>query len=81
VEPHDIIALSFEETGNMCANMFDVMDSKGNHYAVMSKRAKDSFSPDNWRTLSAHYRIVASEVDIIEQIGGGSCRCMLVELF
>jgi hypothetical protein len=65
----------------MCANMFDVIDSNGNHCVVMSKRAKDHYSEKNYRTLNQNYKVVASEVNIIEDIGGGSCRCMLVELF
>ena len=30
-------------------------------------------------TLLANYRIVTTQVDLIEKVGGGSCRCMLVE--
>ena len=29
--------------------------------------------------LKSKYRMVTTEVDLIEKVGGGSCRCMLVE--
>jgi hypothetical protein len=80
-EPHGIIALNYNESSNMCANMFDVVDDNNNHCVVMSQRAKEHFTKKNWTTLNTYYKVVASEVDIIESIGGGSCRCMLVELF
>lgn len=34
---HEIIELNHEESSNMCANMFDVMDENGNHVVVMSQ--------------------------------------------
>ena len=29
--------------------------------------------------LNENYRMVITQVDLIESVGGGSCRCMLVE--
>ena len=54
-EPHGIISLGYEESSNMCANMFDVVDSNGNHCVVMSQRAKNNFSKKNWKILNQHY--------------------------
>ena len=65
----------------MCSNMFDVLDQNNNHCVVMSQRAHDAFSEENITTLNQNYKLVVSDVDIIEAVGGGSCRCMLVELF
>lgn len=78
---YEIIPLSFQECGNMCANMFDVLDNNGNHCVVMSQRAYDNYSRENLSILKQNYKVVPNKVDLIEQIGGGSCRCMLVELF
>ena len=64
----------------MCANMFDVRDKNNNHCVVMSKRARNAFTEKNLTELNQNYKLVVSDVDIIEAIGGGSCRCMLVEL-
>jgi hypothetical protein len=81
VNPKEIIDISFEESGNMCANMFDVLDKNNNHCVVMSKRANEHFSEKNLDIIYQNYKVVVGDIDIIENIGGGSARCMLVELF
>ena len=78
---HEILEISQFEAENMCANMFDVLDKEGNHCVIMSKRAEKAYSPENLEKLKSNYKIVVSDVGIIEDIGGGSCRCMLVEAF
>lgn len=80
VNPKEIIELSFAESENMCANMFDIIDNNDNHCVVMSKRANENFSSKNLDTLYQNYKVVVGDIDIIENIGGGSARCMLVEL-
>lgn len=81
VATHEILEISHYEAENMCANMFDVLDKEGNHCVIMSKRAEKAYSSENIKLLQANYKIVVSDVGIIEDIGGGSCRCMLVEAF
>ena len=78
---HLIMEISHNEAENMCANMFDVLDKEQNHCVIMSKRAEKAFTPENLAILNSHYKIVVSDIGIIEDIGGGSCRCMLVEAF
>lgn len=79
--PKKIITISFEESANMCANMFDILDKNNNHCVVMSKRANEHFTEANLETITQNYKTIVAEIDIIENIGGGSARCMLVELF
>jgi hypothetical protein len=81
INPKEIITISFEESGNMCANMFNVLDENDNHCVIMSKRAHGSFEEKNLDTIYQNYKVVIADIDIIENIGGGSARCMLVELF
>lgn len=81
INPKEIITLSFEESANMCANMFNVLDINDNHCVIMSKRANEHFSEENLDTIYQNYKVVVADIDIIENIGGGSARCMLVELF
>ena len=47
----------------------------------MSQKARDGLSPENLRELENSYRIVSSDISMIETIGGGSARCMTIELF
>jgi hypothetical protein len=81
INPKEIISISFQESGNMCANMFNVLDENNNHCIVMSKRAHENFDEKNLDILYQNYKVVTADIDIIENIGGGSARCMLVELF
>lgn len=81
IEPHEILELSLAESGNMCSNMFDIMDKGNNHCIVMSERAEAAFQDSNLKTLKENYKVIVSDLDIIETIGGGSSRCLLVELF
>ena len=57
----------------MCANMFDVINEDERHCVILSRRAANSFTKSNMDILKAYYNLVISEVDIIEEIGGGSC--------
>lgn len=81
VNPHEVIQLSFRESENMCANMFNLIDQNGNDCVVMSKRALNNHSKENMSILKKNYKIISSDIKIIEEIGGGSARCMLAELF
>jgi hypothetical protein len=81
INPKEIISISNEESSNMCANMFNVLDENNNHCVVMSKRAKENFTEKNLDIIYQNYKVIVADIDIIENIGGGSARCMLVELF
>jgi len=65
----------------MCANMFDILDKDNNHCVVMSKRAETNYSESNLNILRTNYKVIVTDLDLIETIGGGSSRCLLVELF
>jgi hypothetical protein len=81
INPKEVISISFQESANMCANMFNVLDENNNHCVIMSKRAHENFDEKNLDILYQNYKVVIADIDIIENIGGGSARCMLVELF
>jgi len=81
VNPKEIIKISFDESENMCANMFNVLDCNNNHCVVMSKRAHENYDEKNLDIIYQNYKVIVADIDIIENIGGGSARCMLVELF
>lgn len=79
--PKEIIDITHHESRSMCANMFNVLDANNNHCVIMSKRANENMSQKNLETISQNYKVVVVDIDIVEEIGGGSARCMLVELF
>lgn len=56
----------------MCSNMFDIIDKDNNHCVVMSRRAEGAFTESNLKILYENYKVVVSDLDLIETIGGGS---------
>ena len=63
----------------MAANAQCVTNKNGDYCVIQSARGFNSLNPDQKSELEKHYTMVVSEVDTIEIVGGGSCRCMLVE--
>ena len=47
----------------------------------MSNRAYNGLSNENKQTLEKSYKIIKSDISTIENIGGGSARCMVAEIF
>ena len=65
----------------MCANMFNLVDNDGRNTVIMSDRARRSYDPEKFEELQANYKVIIANIDVIEQVGGGSTRCMLAERF
>jgi len=79
--PYQLIEISHKEVENMAANMQALYDAEGIPSIVMSKRAYQGLDPFNRAQLENSYKLVVCDIEIIEQIGGGSARCMLAEDF
>lgn len=79
--PYKILEISLNEVEGMCANMFNLVDEGGNNTVIMSNRARNSYSDENMKILQKNYKVLVADVRHIEQVGGGSTRCMLAEKF
>ena len=79
--PYQLIEIDWGEVEGMCANMFNLVDQDGCNLLVMSDRARRSFTLRHLKELESNYKIIATNIDTIEHIGGGSARCMLAEKF
>lgn len=66
---------------NFAGNMIQLENHLGEKYLVMSRRAFTSLSEHQINTLSKYTHLLPVSIDIIEQIGGGSARCMIAEIF
>ena len=79
---HSVITLSKEEVMNFCGNCIEVRDRENNKILLMSSRAYSNFSKKNLLELSSFYpKILHTNLTNIENVGGGSLRCMILELF
>lgn len=76
-----VISISLEQMNNFCGNILQLETVNGEKVIAMSQSAFDAFSPAQRAQLSSHGKLLPFNVQTIENIGGGSVRCMLGEVF
>lgn len=79
--PYKLFEITRDEVEGMCANMFNLVDGRGNNAVIMSDRARRTYDPQKLSELRANYNVLVANIDMIEHVGGGSTRCMLAEKF
>jgi hypothetical protein len=78
----DIIDLNDEQLNyHFAGNMLQVKNKENIPFLVMSKRAFQSLNAAQIAQIEKHTQILPVTIDLIEQIGGGSARCMMAENF
>ncbi len=78
---HDIIPITLEQLRSFCGNSLELRDGAGKKILVMSATAHAALTSDQKSAFLKHVdRIVSSDISTIETYGGGSARCMLLEL-
>jgi len=58
-----------------------VSNMEGERYLIMSSTAYRSLNQDQLDRLNKHTELLQVDIPTIEQLGGGSARCMLAEVF
>lgn len=76
-----IVFISNEQMENFCANILQVKNKNGQRFWLMSDRAFAAFTKEQLDVLRTGGKILHFPVPGIEQIGGGSVRCMMAEIF
>ncbi len=77
----DIIAITEAQVNNFAGNMLQVKGKDDELYLVMSQSAYNSLTTSQITALEKHTKILSSSLNTIEACGGGSARCMMVEVF
>ena len=81
-EHREVIDLTLEQVeAHFCANILQVQSRDRNSLIVMSQNAWRGFTQAQREQLSLHGTLVAVPLDTLEQVGGGSARCMMAEIF
>ena len=75
----DIIEITEEQKNNFAGNMLQVFGDQP--YLVMSSKAYKCLTKNQLVKLSSYNTIIHSNLDTIENCGGGSARCMMAEIF
>jgi hypothetical protein len=76
---HEIVAISVEQMRRFAGNLLELKGARGNVIAL-SQTAWQSLAAAQHSALARHGTIVAVPIPTIEQLGGGSVRCMLAEV-
>ncbi|MBD3636725.1 MAG: amidinotransferase [Crocinitomicaceae bacterium] len=77
----EIIELSYQQMNAFAGNAFEVLSKNGNYYYVMSETAFAVLTPNQKDTISQKSEILNVKIPTIEQVGGGSARCMMAGFF
>ena len=78
---HTIIAITREQMNAFAGNMLQVKNNKEEKFLVMSKTAFDSLRKEQVRMLEAYAELLPIATPTIEEVEGGSVRCMMAEVF
>lgn len=76
-----IVDISLDQVTHFAGNMLEVKSRNGTPLMVMSASARKALTSSQETTISTFNRIVASDLQTIETVGGGSARCMMAEIF
>ena len=78
---HKILNLSIEQVKNFSGNAIVVRNINNEAKFLISSSGLKAFDLIQKRFIEKYYDIVDINITTIEKIGGGSVRCMLLELF
>ena len=83
LQHHHLLEISIEQLEKgFCGNLLQVVSNRGGEVlTVLSGTAFAALSEEQRKVLSASGRLVPVPIPLIEQVGGGSIRCMMAEIF
>jgi len=77
-----VVPITREQVNQFCGNILELKTNKGDLILAMSTRAYNGFTDAQKSILLEHVKeLVHSDISLLEDVGGGSCRCMLAQLF
>jgi hypothetical protein len=81
-ETRDVVEYSNSQLKSFCGNSLEVLDGGGNHLLVMSQAGQNALRPEQKEQILTHMSaIIGTDISTIEHYGGGSARCLMMELF
>ena len=78
----EVIEFTNEQMAAFCGNSLEVIGKGGERMLVMSAAGYKTLRDEQKELLARHYpTVITPDIPTIEYYGGGSARCMLLELF
>ena len=78
---HTIIPITREQMHDFAGNMIQIKNIKGEKFLLMSQTAFDSLNQEQIQMLEAYSKLLPINIFTIEEVEGGSVRCMMAEIF
>ncbi len=79
---HEVVLITEDQMNNFCGNALEVQNTAGDRFLVMSSAAHAAMTQDQIAVLGRYVRdIIHADLKTIEAHGGGSARCMMLEVF
>ncbi|MGZ5285572.1 MAG: citrulline utilization hydrolase CtlX [Flavisolibacter sp.] len=78
---HENIYITQEQLKAFAGNMLQLKNVNGEKMIVMSQAAYEVLEAEQKEKLTAYGKLLPIDVSIIEQVEGGSVRCMMAEIF
>lgn len=78
---HENIYISHEQMNAFAGNMLHLKNVNGEKFIVLSQAAFGSLNNKQVEKLQKYGKLLPIDVSIIEQVEGGSVRCMMAEIF
>ena len=78
----EVIELTREQLQAFCGNSLEILNKDGERMLIMSDAAFDALSDENKKTYGQFFsKLLHAPIPTIEKYGGGSARCLIMELF
>lgn len=77
----EIISISLQQMNSFAGNMLQVKNKDAEIFLIMSQTAYNSLSQQQIKKLSSFNNLLPIAVPTIENVEGGSVRCMMAEIF
>ncbi|MFZ6010906.1 MAG: citrulline utilization hydrolase CtlX [Bacteroidota bacterium] len=74
---HQVVAISFAQMRAFAGNMIEVQTRAGDPVVLLSERAYQSLLPGQINAIGQHAELLPLKINTIEDLGGGSVRCMV----
>ena len=76
----ELLPITIGQLSTFAANML-AMDCSAGKFMIMSETAKKSLMRHQLEFIAQFRKIISVDIPTIEQVGGGSARCMLAEIY
>lgn len=78
---HKIVEISYDQMNHFCGNVIELWSRASERFLVLSEAAYKAFTPEQRAVLGHDMKLLPVSVPTIEEVGGGSARCMVAEIF